>query len=87
MVDAAAPAEINSSGRVMFIRDADGELLIIKPGERIPVVAPSKVDDTAGPGEKEGFFSNATREGSNSTTHPNHNSASSKSSQRGRPRP
>ena len=60
--------EINQTGKAMFVRDADGELQIVKPGQRLPLVSkptPSAAEvvanNAAAAGEKDGFFTGPPR--------------------------
>ena len=39
MSDDEAQPTINETGKVMFVRDADGELHVVKPGQPLPAVA------------------------------------------------
>ena len=61
MSETSAPAaEINTTGRVLFVRDADGELHVVKPGQPLPVVAPPEPAESAAAaeaGEKDNMFS------------------------------
>lgn len=60
-------SSINESGKVMFVRDAEGELHVVKPGQPLPAVAqpPSESEAAAAAaataGEQDGFFSESAR--------------------------
>lgn len=52
---------LNDTGRAQFVRDEHGELIVVKPGQPMPRVAPPAAKAAADEGEKEGFFSDALR--------------------------
>jgi ankyrin repeat protein len=54
--------EVNTSGKAIFVRDEHGDLHVVKPGERLPVLPPAPAvaaSVAANAGEQDGFFSEA----------------------------